>query len=73
MLRSGSSAKTRDELAAVIVEPINGQCGMVPSNPDFLEGVRRITSELGILLKFDEGDSVSSFARRGPRVLRGDA
>ena len=43
-----------DELAAVIVEPINGQCGMVPSEPEFLEGVRRITSELGILLIFDE-------------------
>ena len=43
-----------DELAAVIVEPINGQCGMVPADPEFLEGVRRITSELGILLIFDE-------------------
>ena len=43
-----------DELAAVIVEPINGQCGMVPADPEFLEGLRRITSELGILLIFDE-------------------
>ena len=43
-----------DELAAVIVEPINGQCGMVPADPEFLEGIRRITSELGILLIFDE-------------------
>ena len=43
-----------DELAAVIVEPINGQCGMVPAEPEFLEGIRRITSELGILLIFDE-------------------
>ena len=43
-----------DELAAVIVEPINGQCGMVPADPEFLDGVRRVTSELGILLIFDE-------------------
>ena len=43
-----------DELAAVIVEPINGQCGMVPAEPEFLEGLRRLTSELGILLIFDE-------------------
>ena len=43
-----------DELAAVIVEPINGQCGMVPADSEFLEGLRRITSELGILLIFDE-------------------
>ena len=43
-----------DELAAVIVEPINGQCGMVPADTAFLEGIRRITAELGILLIFDE-------------------
>ena len=43
-----------DDLAAVIVEPINGQCGMVPADTEFLEGLRRVTSELGILLIFDE-------------------
>ena len=43
-----------DELAAVIVEPINGQCGMVPAEPEFLDGLRSLTSELGILLIFDE-------------------
>ena len=43
-----------DELAAVIVEPVNGQCGMVPGTPEFLEGLRRVTDELGILLIFDE-------------------
>ena len=42
------------ELAAVIVEPINGQCGMVPGKPEFLEGLRRVTDELGIVLIFDE-------------------
>lgn len=43
-----------DELAAVIVEPVNGQCGMVPGTTEFLEGLRRITDKLGILLIFDE-------------------
>ena len=43
-----------DELAAVIVEPVNGQCGMVPGKPEFLEGLRRVTDELGIVLIFDE-------------------
>jgi glutamate-1-semialdehyde 2,1-aminomutase len=43
-----------DELAAVIVEPVNGQCGMVAGKPEFLEGLRRITDELGIVLIFDE-------------------
>ena len=42
------------ELAAVIVEPVNGQCGMVPGKPEFLEGLRRVTDELGIVLIFDE-------------------
>ncbi|MDA1278426.1 MAG: aspartate aminotransferase family protein [Chloroflexi bacterium] len=46
--------KHADELAAVIVEPVNGQCGMVPAKPEFLEGLRRVTDELGIILIFDE-------------------
>ena len=46
--------KHTDELAAVIVEPVNGQCGMVPAKPEFLEGLRRLTDELGIVLIFDE-------------------
>ncbi len=52
-----------DRLAAVIVEPINGQCGMVPATPEFLEGLRRVTSELGIILIFDE--VISFRAARG--------
>ena len=43
-----------EELAAVIIEPINGQCGMVPANPDFLQTMRDLTTELGIVLIFDE-------------------
>ena len=43
-----------DELAAVIVEPVNGQCGMIPGKPEFLEGLRRLPDELGIVLIFDE-------------------
>ena len=46
--------KHADELAAVIVEPVNGQCGMVPAKPEFLEGLRRLTDDLGIVLIFDE-------------------
>ena len=46
--------KHADELAAVIVEPVNGQCGMVPAKPEFLEGLRRLTDDLGIVLIFDK-------------------
>ena len=43
-----------EELAAVIIEPINGQCGMVPASTEFLQTMRDITTELGIVLIFDE-------------------
>lgn len=43
-----------EELAAVIVEPINGQCGMVPAKPEFLQLLRDLTLELDIPLIFDE-------------------
>ena len=43
-----------DQLAAVIVEPINGQCGMLPADAEFLQAIRDLTSELGIVLIFDE-------------------
>ena len=52
-----------DELAAVIVEPINGQCGMVPAKPEFLRMLRAVTAELGIPLIFDE--VISFRAARG--------
>ncbi|MBI3326477.1 MAG: aspartate aminotransferase family protein [Nitrospinae bacterium] len=44
----------KDELAAVIVEPILGSCGYVPATREFLQGLRDLTRRLGILLIFDE-------------------
>jgi glutamate-1-semialdehyde 2,1-aminomutase len=41
-------------LAAVILEPIIGAGGVIAATHDFLERLRRVTSELGILLIFDE-------------------
>ena len=41
-------------LAAVIVEPVLGAGGMIPPLPGFLERLRSVTSELGVLLIFDE-------------------
>ena len=43
-----------DDTACVIVEPVAGNMGVVPPAPGFLEGLRGITSERGILLIFDE-------------------
>jgi len=47
-------AAHKDEIAAVIVEPILGSCGYVPAHPEFLQGLRHLTRRLGILLIFDE-------------------
>src|SRR5205823_2287310 len=42
------------ETAAVIVEPVAGNMGLVLPGPGFLEGLRDITREYGALLIFDE-------------------
>ena len=42
------------ELAAVILEPVAGNMGVVPPQPGFLEGLRKLTEENGTLLIFDE-------------------
>ena len=42
------------DIAAVIVEPVAGNMGVVPPAPGFLEGLRRLTSDSGALLIFDE-------------------
>jgi glutamate-1-semialdehyde 2,1-aminomutase len=43
-----------DEIAAVIFEPVAGNMGCVPPQPEFLPGLRSITSEFGALLVCDE-------------------
>jgi glutamate-1-semialdehyde 2,1-aminomutase len=43
-----------EEIAAVIVEPIAGNMGLVPPAPGFLEGLRELTTRYGALLIFDE-------------------
>jgi glutamate-1-semialdehyde 2,1-aminomutase len=42
------------EIAALIVEPIAGNMGMVEPEPGFLEGLRRVCTQHGALLIFDE-------------------
>ena len=46
--------KEGDRLAAVIVEPIAGNMGLVPAKKEFLEGLRHLTQTHGALLIFDE-------------------
>ena len=42
------------EVAAVIVEPVAANMGVVPPQPGFLQGLRRLCDESGALLVFDE-------------------
>ena len=46
--------KYGSELAAVIVEPVAGNMGVVPPKPEFLKGLRELTEKYGTVLIFDE-------------------
>jgi len=46
--------ENHQDLAAIIVEPIAGSCGMIPPQPGFLEMLRETASKFKILLIFDE-------------------
>lgn len=56
------------EIACVIIEPIAGNMGLVPSDKEFLEGVQSLCREHGALLIFDE---VMSGFRAGLRGASG--
>ncbi|MBI3923076.1 MAG: glutamate-1-semialdehyde 2,1-aminomutase [Armatimonadetes bacterium] len=61
----------RDDLAAVIVEPIAGNMGVIPPKPGFLETIRELTRKNGILLIFDEVITGFRVARGGAQELLG--
>lgn len=47
-------AAAGDAIAAVVVEPVAGNMGLVPPAPGFLAGLREVTERAGALLIFDE-------------------
>ncbi|HEX6617846.1 MAG TPA: glutamate-1-semialdehyde 2,1-aminomutase [Gemmatimonadales bacterium] len=47
-------AARQGEIAAVLVEPVAGNMGVVPPEPGFLEGLRAATRRAGALLVLDE-------------------
>jgi glutamate-1-semialdehyde 2,1-aminomutase len=49
----GELAKAQP-LAAIIVEPVVGNAGFIPPDPEFLPGLRAVCDETGALLIFDE-------------------
>ena len=64
-------AAATDGIAAVIVEPVAGNMGVVPPEPGFLEGLRRLTAAHGALLIFDEVLSGFRAALGGAGALYG--
>lgn len=54
------------EIAALIIEPVAGNMGCIPPAPGFLEGLRTLCDDEGIILIFDE-------VMTGFRVARGGA
>ncbi|GAC1036427.1 glutamate-1-semialdehyde 2,1-aminomutase [Pseudomonas sp. No.117] len=47
-------AKTGDQIACIIVEPVAGNMNCVPPAPGFLEGLRSLCDRYGVVLIFDE-------------------
>jgi glutamate-1-semialdehyde 2,1-aminomutase len=60
-----------DEIAAVIIEPVAGNMGVVPPQPGFLESLREVTRRAGALLVFDEVITGFRVAYGGAQSLYG--
>ena len=58
-----------DAVAAVIIEPVPGNMGLVLPDPDFLSDLRALTKDAGVVLIFDEVMSGFRLARGGAQEL----
>ena len=57
------------EIAAIIIEPVAGNMGCIPPKEGFLEGLRQMCSDNGILLIFDEVMTGFRLAKGGAQEL----
>ncbi|HEY7195599.1 MAG TPA: glutamate-1-semialdehyde 2,1-aminomutase [Gaiellaceae bacterium] len=60
-----------ETIACVLVEPVAANMGVVPPEPGFLEGIRRLCDEAGALVVFDEVITGFRVARGGAQELYG--
>ncbi len=60
-----------EEIAAIIVEPVAANMGVVPPQPGFLASLRNLTDEFGALLIFDEVITGFRLAYGGAQSLYG--
>jgi len=63
--------ENKNEIAAIIIEPIAGNMGVVPADKEFLSELRTICDEEGIVLIFDEVMSGFRVAKGGAQEIYG--
>lgn len=59
----------KDQIAAIIIEPVAGNMGCIPPMKGFLEGLREICNEYSALLIFDEVMTGFRLAKGGAQEL----
>jgi glutamate-1-semialdehyde 2,1-aminomutase len=62
-------AANKNEIAAIIVEPVAGNMGCIPPQKGFLEGLRQLCTDNGIQLIFDEVMTGFRLAKGGVQEL----
>ncbi|WP_158915491.1 aspartate aminotransferase family protein [Caulobacter sp. S45] len=56
-LAAAEAAVNAGNIGAILVEPIQGESGIRPTSPAFLQGLRRLADDHNLLLAFDEVQS----------------
>ncbi|MHA3787606.1 glutamate-1-semialdehyde 2,1-aminomutase [Flavobacterium hauense] len=64
-------AANKNEIAAIIIEPVAGNMGCIPPAEGFLEGLRQLCDDNGTLLIFDEVMTGFRLAKGGAQELYG--
>ena len=54
LYKSGVKELVNDKTCAIIFETVQGEGGIYPATKEFIEGVRKLCDEKGILLILDE-------------------
>jgi 4-aminobutyrate aminotransferase/(S)-3-amino-2-methylpropionate transaminase len=63
LVRAFATVVAVETVAAIVVEPVQGEAGFIPAGAEFMRGLRSICDEHGIVLVCDEVQS--GFARTG--------
>lgn len=63
--------KQADQIACIVVEPIAGNMGVIPPTAGYLQGLRDLCDEFGVLLIFDEVMTGFRVAYGGAQALYG--